>query len=301
MNIVKFKDVEIEGDYNFNSNYKGKYCWWVNCKWAVLFDNMNMQEYIEASQADTVEVDYLIVADYANYIDEKWTEKINNEVNLCIEMNEHIDLIPLDKLKVFRTWLAQSLINITADTDEYEVNTGGYGYKIDTMLNYYASNKMDATTVALANFANSLTPIGSITTSKCACSTSTNILTGSLSTSTCDPLAMYHTGIYNTMVETFSNVEFWMDKIEFCMLVKRYLEGILQSGLKLQQYNNMSNLDYCDCVCVGNNDAELVAIVSNLIKAFGYIIEGETLKHKNFIYTSLFSWASKLYEMMYWV
>jgi hypothetical protein len=303
MNIVKFVDKEIIGDDIYNEYFRGKYCWWINCKWAVSFDDLSTDEYIIASKLDSIGtgIEYLDVEEYQLYVDEVWTERINNQINVCKQLNDAVDEIPLDRLKVFRTWLAQSLIDLATDIDSDEFDSSGYGYEIDTMLNYYANAMTDTTVRAITNFATSDT-VAAIIQSSCNCSTTMTSSIGTvLSSGSCNPLTMYRRGIYNTMVTTFSDVNFWIEKYEFCMLFKAHIDGIIKAGLSLTQTNDLSNLDYCDCRCAGNTQNELTKILNELSIALQYIIDEESSKHKNQIHSALYSWSSKLYENMYWV
>ena len=103
------------------------------------------------------------------------------------------------------------------------------------------------------------------------------------------------------MVEVFSNIEFWSSKVDFLPLFIKYIEGILKAGLPLKNRVNLNNPDYCDCTCVGSDETAMRSILTQLIQALQYIINGAVASHKNFIYTALNNWSSKLYENMYWV
>lgn len=300
MNIIKFNDVIKSGDCNFNCNYRGKYCWWVNCKWAVPFTAMTTDEYVLVSQADSIPdgMPYIVVQEYQNYVDEIASERINNQINICKQLNGFVDEIPLDKLKVFRTWLAQALIEIGKDIDDDEYDSSGYGYDIDTMLNYYAHTMFDDTVKALTHFS----PSQQLPEVKTGCNCNqTSISTTQLNKISCNALDMYKNGMHNKMVETFSDIDFWVSKSEFCILFRKYIDGILKSNLPLSQQTDINTSYYCDCTCLNSSDSSLILILTQLSQALQYIIDGDVINHKNFIYQSLYSWSSKLYETMYWV
>lgn len=302
MNIIKFKDVIKPDDNVFNDKYKGKYCWWVNCKWAVAFDDMDPDLYVEASRLNEIPtgVGYLDTEEYSSFVDIMATERINNQINVCQIINDNVGEIPLDNLKRFRTWLAESLIKLTEDVYDNETDSSGYDYETDTMLKYYANNMEDATIMALTHFASIPRPTD--VKSACKCNqTSIKIGLATLGTQNCDPISLYRDAIYGKMMEVFSNIDFWTSKVEFCELIIRYIDGILNAGLPLKSRLDLNNLDYCDCTCVNADDTALRSILLQLKQAYQYIINGTAYSHKNFIYTALHNWASKLYETMYWV
>lgn len=301
MNIVKFKDNIIEGDVLFNNKFKGRYAWWINCKWAVSFDDMDTNAYIEASQMGEAPeyIDYLVTADYYLHVDDTATEKINNQMPVCRIFNTYAlgPDICLGAIKRFRTWLAESLIYIASDPDDDQYDSHGYGYEIDTMLQYYAHNMYDSTVEALQHFgyATNLAP----TKPSCGCTAGTTVLGTNVAT-TCDSLAGYRSAIYNMMVKTFSNVDFWIDKSDFCVVFKQFVDAIIQSGLPLSRTISTTPLDFCDCTCTGQSDTQMTMILKNLSIALEYIYTGEVATHRNFIYTSLYQWSSQLYENMQW-
>lgn len=304
MNIIKFNDVVKENDDNFNEKYAGRYCFWVNCKWAVSFDDMDIDLYVEASKNDEIPagspgIPYLDTDEYSSYIDVYNTEKINNQINACKILNDHIGEIPLDKLKRFRTWLAEALIELADDVYDNETDSSGYDYETDKMLQYYANSMVDDTIKALTHFSGVVKPTDTKTACKCD-QTAINTYT-TLQSVTCDPITLYRNAIYYKMISVFSDVEFWKTKTELCGLIIRYIDGILKTGLPLSQRTDLYSLDYCDCDCVNTDDTALISILNQLKQALQYIIDGDVSNHKNFIYNSLSSWAIKLYEKMYWV
>ena len=154
MNIIKFKDSIKVDDELFNDKFRGKYCWWVNCKWAISFDDISADMFVELSGNNEIPDDIanLPTTEYHDYVDIVETERINNQVNTFQLLNKNTGEIPIDKLKCFRTWLAQSLIDIAKDVYDNETDSSGYDYETDTMLNFYANNMSDGVVKALAHF-----------------------------------------------------------------------------------------------------------------------------------------------------
>lgn len=302
MNIIKFKDSIKVGDTLFNEKFRGKYSWWVNCKWAISFDDISADMFVVLSENNEIpeDIDNLATTDYRDFVDVYETERINNQVSVYQLLNKTTGEIPIDKLKRFRTWLAESLIEIAKDVYDNETDSSGYDYETDMMLNFYANNMSDDIVKALTHF--SYTQRQATITTGCKCTQNPfEVGIGLLGQSVCDAEAMYRDGIYNKMVEVFSNIEFWSSKVDFLPLFIKYIEGILKAGLPLKNRVNLNNPDYCDCTCVGSDETVMRSILTQLIQALQYIINGAVASHKNFIYTALNNWSSKLYENMYWV
>ena len=302
MNIIKFKDSIKVGDELFNDKFRGKYCWWVNCKWAISFDDISADMFVELSENNEIPGDIanLPTTEYHDYVDIVETERINNQVNTFQLLNENTGEIPIDKLKCFRTWLAQSLIDIAKDVYDNETDSSGYDYETDTMLNFYANNMSDGVVKALTHFSymQKQAPI----TTECACNINPfGVGVSSLSQSICNAEALYRDGIYNKMVSVFGNIGFWKSKVDFLPLVIKYLRGILNAGLPLKDRLDLNSPDYRDCTCVGGDDTTLRSILTQLIQAMQYIVDGQDANHKNFIFEALNKWSIKLYEKMYWV
>ena len=140
MNIIRFKDVIKPDDKVFNDKYKGKYCWWVNCKWAVAFDDMGSDLYVEASKLNEIPtgVEYLDTEEYSSFVDIMATERINNQINVCQIINDNVGEIPLDNLKRFRTWLAESLIKLAEDVYDNEKDPAAFVEKTNALnLGYW--------------------------------------------------------------------------------------------------------------------------------------------------------------------
>lgn len=304
MNIIKFKDSIKEGDNLFNDKFRGKYCWWVNCRWAVSFDDISADMFVTLSINNDIpeDVDNILttVDEYRGFVDIVETERINNQVSTFQLINNNTGEIPIDDLKRFRTWLAQSLMDIAKDVYDNETDSSGYDYETDVMLNFYANNMQDDIVKALAHF--SLSQRQAAITTGCQCNQNPfDVNISSLGQTVCDAEMMYRDGIYNKMVSVFSNIDFWSSKVDFLPLFIKYIEGILKAGLPLRNRLDLHRPDYCDCTCVSTDETAMRSILTQLVQALKYIIAGTAANHRNFIYTALNNWSTKLYENMYWV
>ena len=221
------------------------------------------------------------------------------------------DDITIEELKVFRTWLASILLANTP-----VVNNWPNSDMLITMLTYYKQNLEDTTTGILAGFAkymdNKILVAGTNVkgiqvnlaslglSAGCGCSGGVQGVGNVASVSSCDPLQIYRNAIYNYMVETFSNVDYWMDQVEICVEMKKYLEGILKVGLPL----GSKIIDpYADCGCNtldSDSQTRYRKMIEALIQSLTYIIEGKVSGNRNYVATSFANWATYLYEYMYW-
>lgn len=104
------------------------------------------------------------------------------------------------------------------------------------------------------------------------------------------------------MVSVFSNIDFWLDfDPEFLTMFKKYIDGILQHNLPLQNDDYSSHFVDCTCQLKGNTSQELNRqILIKLSKSLQYMIDDEVKGNRNYIATSFTDWATYLYEKMEW-
>lgn len=330
MNIVKFKDVMIEGEdlerlekaELFNELYRGKYCYCVNWKWCILMEDIDNTEFIRYSVTDAVpaDIDFLDLELYTDYVDREATEKVNRMDAYILSNNYIPSDFTLDQIKKFRTFVASALLaNSQLWDDEYDATITD---KITHMLLYYKNGMWDTVIKMLASFSDytsgislsgtytdcgcgGTTAAGTIkdsagiykTQTGCGCSSANAAL---LLTNTCDCTELYRTSIRNFMIDVFSDWKFW-DRVSEIVVpdMIAMLKAILEAGLPLSF--TTTDVVYGDCSCMNNNTDETgKIIVANLIKALEYIRDEAVVAHKNFIKNSLYAWASKLYERMEW-
>jgi hypothetical protein len=303
MNIVKFKDIYLTQENAdqltedemilFNKWFKGRYAYVVNWTWCVPFDVMTEAEYVLVSEQNEIdEYVNLLYSSVLNLVDQSTTSRINS-VELYKNLNKFVsdDEITLDELKNFRNWMAENLLEIRTNllSGEFE------------MLSYYKEDMFDQVIKSLSLFTTNAQPTVTYVNQKsCNCMTS-NIKSNMTITNQCDAVSEYRRGIYNRMVELFSDYTYWIELDGFIAEFKRYIDGIISYNLPLytSQYVNV----FDDCTCASQTDAlqqRGIRAMKNLSQALQYIIDNDVTGHKNFINTSLNVFASEYYEMMKW-
>jgi hypothetical protein len=304
MNIIKFKDLIKEDDTFFNENLKGKYAYWVRMQYALPLDAITVEEYTDMER-NGQSGEYIDTLDnaYLPFIDQTETEKVNSISQYAHYNSYSTDSdITLDELKVFRRWLADTLLSFEEDYD--------YTENVEHMLLYYSADMYDDTVKWLGQFGQvtySFSEVYGVVDPKkgvpvgCGCSGVGQNLSNLYGTSlqSCDPLSVYRKNIWSLMVETFSDPNFWMQfNVLFLTEFKHYIDNILQAGLPLVSSEWTSV--FADCSCGQTPDSSNSAILSHLSQSLGYIIDSQQDGHMNFIAKSFNDWASVLYERMFW-
>jgi hypothetical protein len=104
------------------------------------------------------------------------------------------------------------------------------------------------------------------------------------------------------MVQMFSNVDFWLQYRMMLKDVKRYVQGILDINLPL--YGTIQTTNFAECGKLSEKDiAQQTAIrhLSTLIEALTYLETDEDVAaHRNFIFSTLHTFAESYYELMRW-
>ena len=317
MNIIKFNDIIadqslIDADF-FNENLRGKYAYWVHCKYVITLDSMDVNEVVELEKSSDEDIIDELLSESIKYVDLyeggghwiytegyiDWTKtnKINS-VDKYITYNSYVpdDDITLEELKKFRTWLATNLL-LFDDWDDNEIH----------MLEYYKNGMTDDTIKWLTEFGNTeynIINTNTVSQSSCGCNSGSNL--SSLYNETlfnCDPLSVYKSNIKLAMVKLFSDIDTWVgdDKVTFLEEIVKYLKGIIKANLPLVYTTSTLDIYSCKCLSDANypqKQAQL--ILEDLINAFEWIINDDIKGHKNNIINSLMSWSSNLYEIMEW-
>jgi hypothetical protein len=254
---------------------------------------MTEAEYVLVSERNAIgEYVNLLYSSILNLVDQSTTSRINS-VELYKNLNKFVsdDEITLDELKNFRNWMAENLLEIRTNLLSGEFET----------LTYYKEDMFDQVIKSLSLFTTNAQPTVTYVNQKsCNCMTS-NIKSNMTITNQCDAVSEYRRGIYNRMVELFSDYTYWNDLGGFIAEFKRYIDGIISYNLPLytSQYVNV----FDDCTCASQTDAlqqRGIRAMKNLSQALQYIIDNDVTGHKNFINTSLNVFASEYYEMMKW-
>lgn len=338
MNIIKLKDMIMpdsipNADY-FNKHLKGKYAYWVQMRYIVSFDHMRHEGYIACEEDitkllqkedGTYPVPYGVltfdVYDYnvIPFIDVTETDRINNIMDYRIKNKYVTDPeITIDELKLFRSWLAQSLLNMDKynpmplppespmeeNNNDIVNNSKHYLFnEIEThVLEYYANNMYDNTIKILSNFSENKNTVSLINTNTTQCGCGNSDLSSLYNTNinTCDPISIYKKNIYEKMVVMFSDVNFWLRLApEFIGEFKMYIDNIIKLNLKLVKSPWLNA--FTDCGCTNTSEQEnSMEILKRLSISLGYIKDDDINGHKNYITTALLDWAKWLYEDMQW-
>lgn len=308
MNIIKFKDMLLDSSCGlsldkiemFNNELKGKYAYAINWMHIVPLDKITQEEYVKLSLGDPlIDGIYLEMIDIPqHYIDLDETMKING-VEIYKNLNKYTtdSDITIDELRVFRPWLAHTLLQQSIKDSQF-IHVLEY-YDFDDPTNLIGAGMYDDVIKHLSDFTSTPSSIIDITKSSCGCK---NIPVINTLMPECDAISIYRTGIYNKMVEVFSDMYFWQDyKGSILIDMKKYIDNIIKLNLPLYSSKYISN--YTDCGCLNLNDLEQqnnIKILSDLSKSLQFIIDDKISGNKNFISDSLSKWASVLYEKMYW-
>jgi len=316
MNIVKIK----EGFAKNYAQYNDKYCYFINWHWIVPFDCITQEEYIEISQQNDInclgrEIPYIdYVSDNGNFstdfsidfanreaieaiIDKHITFEINS-ISKYIEFNKFSatdNNLTFEQVRKFRTWLAEKLLNIVDFTNVEN------SILVKQMLNYYKDEKTDDVVKGLYITTNNVY-IQSTQYSSCGCNNPKNLDVLHSNIVMCNPIEEYRKSIYDIMVSTFSNIDFWTNREDELLIeINKYLDYIIKKNLPLYQSDYSSDLYDCDCLSNKNSQQErYIGILKNLYKSFEYIINKEVINHKNFIGQTLNDWSIYIYERMRW-
>ena len=306
MNIIKLKDVVMPSEHKisnfFNDNLKGKYAYWVQMRYIFPLNSLDSKTYIQYEQTSDIQMagyttlphidmydESVVALNFSNnYVDIDATEKANSVYNFELSNNYVTNSdITIDKLKIFRRWLAEQLLlhNIPY-TDEQR-----------HMLEYYKNDMYNDVVKTLYVFGNSVKPTALSTAS---CTTCGSVVNNIKMVDSCNVLDVYKNNVHALMNKTFSDIEFWKAcNKEFLQLFKKYIDNIILTKLMITTATSTS--PYCVCIC-SNENAEInfVKAMENLSKALQYIIEDKVNGHNNFIYDAFDNWSNNLYEKMYW-
>lgn len=322
MNIIKFRDIVIDHDIvddeghvvitqeDFNTNFRNHYFYAIHMNRVLPLD-LPLEDYVILErQSDPVAG--ISLEHLEEYMDIETTTKIANDEQIKYEYLNNFtpdDDITIDELKMFRTWLATLLLKNTPVIESWKDPD-----TLTFMLSYYANNMYDNVIKMLSSMENYMGKRSLVINntselfaglaalkknSGCGCNGWLTGMTSINGTTLCDPVQMYRNAIYNYMVDTFSNLDYWTAQVEICSEMKKYIDGILKVGLPLSS----TVIDpYADCTCtVNSEEAERYKMyLRNLSKSLQYIIDSEVEGNKNFIRESFNNWATYLYERMQW-
>lgn len=314
MNLIKFKDQIRPGDDLFNTYLKGKYAYWIQMRYIIPFAFIDTGKYVEFESDITKLIGWkergcskpdpyfwdLRVGNIEAWVDVEGTEEANDINKFLVHNNFTSDSdITIDQIRKFRTWIAKTLLSFDQKSDGTQKNKL-YSEDLTEVLDYYAHGMYNHCVKALSKLNNAIS-VDRITVGSCGCSHDTN-LSGLYNEhlSTCDPLNAYRKYIYDQMVDSFSDPNFWYQFPEqFLKEFKQYIDNIIQIDLPLKGSSWIS--PFIDCTCHMNSDQLLhMEILQRLSKAIDYIRLNDTSGNINFISKAFRDWATNLYEVMEW-
>jgi hypothetical protein len=314
MNIIKLKDAIMSENNSisgiFNTFLKGRYAYWIQMRYIVPFEFMGHEGYV-ACEEDITKLLQKADGSYPRpygcpyidmysedrcimkYIDMELTDAANSISKFKLENDNVPDGdLTINMLKNFRTWLAQTILDLDALKDSLD------NIKLDDVqkhvMEYYANNMYNDVVKYLSVF-NSINSFSGNTS--CGCCSDTTL--SAFTISDCDSLTTYKDNVKLKMVEMFSDISFWTQyPVDFLKKFKQYIDNIIKVGLKINNKEDKYNA-YKDCTCsdYGSNST---ALLQKLSESLGYMISNEYKQHKNFIYDSFYNWSLYIYEFMQW-
>lgn len=317
----------------FNNFFSGRYVHAINWTYCIPFEDIKRDKAIELSQSLTKSIEeatghsdldtkdpmqghkWLLLSTIMPYIDEIATEEANETTKYeAFNANLHTDKLAWEDVRYFRTWLATLLYDSQIIDD----------YKTNEMLKYYKNEMVDETVKHLKEFTDVLAST-LVTASSCGCNSSISTVMQNQSTTgvtilqgtstscgcggmtlpvaisdLCDPLEKYQSAMRAFMITVFSNIDFWLkyDKA-FLLEIKKYIDAIIEFNPSFNLNNGIDILR--NCVCEDQTiQSTAIQILRNVSLAFQYMGTDNLADHKNFIITSLNTWATTLYEKMIW-
>jgi len=322
MNIIKFTDSVIEGREWYNSHLRGKYAYWVHCKYVVPLDSILQSIYISLEEEtdenivlylNTEGIEVITSDDDWVSIDRTATEAVNS-IDIYRVANAFVakDNIPLDDLKKFRTWLATNLLNYINAFKNMPEYAKYWDENVAHVLQYYVDGMLDDTVKWLNKFGGMSVNITNPSMTACGCEAGSGSNLSSLygeKVITCDTVSIYKENIKQYMIQIFSNVSLWEDintvDNKFLPEIIKYLNGIITENLPLvQSISTLSDTFSCKCLSTsGAGQIQAQAALQNVIGVFDLIINqsSSTTSTPKISMSSILSiWASSLYENMEW-
>jgi hypothetical protein len=317
MNIIKLKDIVMPSEFRlskfFNENLKGKYAYWIQMRYIFPMNSLDYKTYIKYEQMERVHFlsanvlphidlysEECCMFNFAqNYVDSDATEAANSINEFVINNNYVADFdIDINKLRNFRSWLANEVLML--NTDINGVYTDNLNVNQIHMLEYYKNGKYNDVIKQLNIFGfEGAFTLASPTKSGCCCNNNAVNLYTSTSTTSCNAVDIYTKNLHTLMVQTFEDVNFWMQfNKDFIAVFKKYIDNIIKTGLIINTTDTKAV--YTTCTCNNNAINTSNSLLQNLSTALQYIIDDEVTGHLNFIHDSLYNWADQLYDNMSW-
>lgn len=313
MNLIKYKDIILDGESGltpgqisiFNEHIRGKYVYCMYWYWIMPLEKtantqVSQWEYDLCNGIKTKtevqsnilsqNIPHLFYNQIKDYIDLSSTETINDVSKYKI-FNQYIPKdITLDEIKKFRTWLAETLLSFQpTDTKEIKI------------LTYYKNKMSDDTVSSLEMFDLNKIILNKTVTNACNCGC-TNTGSSIDIYNNCQPVEMYRKSVYYSMIDLFSNIEYWTARDEdFLIMFKRYVDGVIKANLDLTKPTYID--DFVECGCnleIKTKQERSINRLKKLSEAIQMMKDNNISGNKNYIISALNEWATYLYEIMEW-
>lgn len=316
MNIIKLKDIVMPSECRlspfYNEKLKGKYAYWIKMRYIFPIDSLDYKTYIRYEQLDNV---YMLGADILphidlyseecsmynfaqDYIDHDATELANSIADFRTSNDYVADAdIDINKLRNFRTWLADELLKFNTGVDGEYLND--LNNNQIHMLEYYKNDMYNEVCKQLNIFGKENIFVEQASSNCSCCNSSVSLYKLSGSYSGCDALDIYKKNIHALMVQTFEDANFWSKyNKDFIAVFKKYIDNIIKTGLLIK--DDSDTIMYVKCNCNTSKINASNEILRNLSEALQYIIDDKVNGHINFIHDALHNWADQLYDHMSW-
>lgn len=303
MNIIKFKQVTIEGNDFFNNNLSGKYALAVQYKYVypLMTNGITLLEYIQLEKTlngiDVLPEDgtYILYSVIEQYIDDTtWIDQNNEFDNLLMYNNIYDKDVSLEEANTYRKAVATFLHD--------GILPEKLSLSDNVMIDYYMVDMIDTTIINLTSMINANTPCGTQSLT-CGCNGTTNnsLYTMQVAYGCLSPIDSYKSNIKSYMVSTFRTIDFWQ-KCNIILLenIIKYTQAVIDYNLPINRSNQVLNVN-CTCVSTGlmNEQIYLQSILSNFIESLRLIINDDISNNKLTIANSLEAYAL-IYESLRW-
>lgn len=303
MNIIKFKDVTIEGNDFFNNYLSGKYALTVQYKYVypLMTNGITLLEYIQLEKTlngvDVLPIEgtYMLYSEIESHIaDTTWQDQNNEFDNLLIYNNIYDKDVSLEEANTYRKAVATFLHD--------GILPEKLSLSDNVMIDYYMVDMIDTTIINLTSMINTNTPCGTQSLT-CGCNGTTNnsLYTMQVAYGCLSPIDSYRSNIKSYMISTFSTIDFWQ-KCNIVLLenIIKYTQAVIDYNLPINRSNQILNVN-CTCASTElmSGQIYLQSILSNFIESLRLIINDDISDNKLTIANSLNAYAL-IYESLRW-
>lgn len=301
MNIIKFKDVTIEGNDFFNNYLLGKYALAVQYKYVypLMTNGITLLEYIQLEKTlngvDVLPIEgtYMLYSEIESHIaDTTWQDQNDEFDNLLMYNNIYDKEVSLEEARTYRKAVATFLYD--------GILQDNLTIQDKVMVEYYIADMIDTTIINLSSMQQSYTN----QQTSCGCGSSslnTPLYTMQVAYGCISPIDSYKTSVRYHMISLFGNIDFWK-KCDVVLLenIIKYTQAVIDYNLPINRATQVIDIN-CTCASTGlmNEQIYLQTILSNFIESLRLIINNEIDESKLTITNSLNAYAL-IYESLRW-